>query len=99
MPTLPSAAVFGLVATPMASPADPAGDIRQVIPRLLELEGAHSPPCTRAGADIGKDALRAAGFLITASVFSCLFISIALAGAVITSVIHSQLSPQSASAR
>ena len=99
MTTLPSAGVFGLVATPTVPPAGPAGDVGQVTPSRLELEGAHPSPSPSAGIDIRRDALRAAGFLITASIFSCLFISVALAGIVITSVIHSQLSPRFAPAR
>jgi hypothetical protein len=99
MTTLPSAGVFGLIATPTVPPADPAGDVRHVAPSLLELEGAHTSPGTNSGVDMRRGALRSAGFLITASIFSCLFIGMALAGAVIASVIHSQLSPRSALAR
>ena len=51
MVTLPSAGVFGLVATPTVTPADPAGDVRQVAPGLLELEGAHTSPGTDTGVD------------------------------------------------
>jgi hypothetical protein len=83
MTTLPSAGVFGLVATPTVSPADPASDIRQVTPSLLELEGAHTSPGTNTAVDIRRGAVRPAGFLIAASIFSCLFVGMALAGAVL----------------
>jgi hypothetical protein len=101
MITLPSAGVLGLVATPTVPPADPADHARQITASLPELESAHSSPCTSVGVDMRKDAMRAARLLITASVFSCLFIGIALASVVITrsfSVAHAQLS-RSAPAR
>ena len=102
MTTLPSAGVFGLVATPTVSPADRAGDARQIPANLLELEGVHTSPGTNMGLDMRRGAMRSAGFLIAASIFSCLFIGMALAGAVIAksrNVVHPQSPPQHTPAR
>lgn len=98
MPTLVSAAVFGLVATPMASPADPVGDVHRAAAHLRELEEVHTCSGANTCIDTRRDVMRSAGYLIAASIFSSLFIGTAFAGIVLSSFIHSQ-SPRSAAAR
>lgn len=77
MATLPSVGVYGLVATPTVSPADPAGGARRTIATLLEPEGANT------GVNVRRGVMCSAGFLIAASIFSSSFIGAALAGIVI----------------
>ena len=102
MKTFQNAGVFGLIATPTLPSGDSVDNGRQLKANQLGLKGVPAAPGTRTGSDLRRGAMRSVGFFIAASVFGCLFLGMALAGAVLAKSCndtHRPLASQSAPAR